>query len=140
METALSRTSLPITMVPFRSLTTTRARGCISTFRLSRSASNSESPLDGNPCRSTRPLSTAVAIGFPTVWLIAAAMSRVIRKSGSRTSSAILTSLLRSIEASRSIRPPLGIRPAVGWFTCLEFVPACPAVYPPRVTAPWASA
>ena len=32
---------------------------------------------------------------------------------------------------SRSTSPPLGTRPAVGWFTCLVLPPR-PAVYPPK--------
>ena len=116
METAPKRTSLPMTTVPVRSLTTTRAWRRTSTGRFSTRASKAGSvgaaALAG--LRSTRRLSIAKATARPNSRLMAAATSSAVLKLGSFSCREILSNLLRSSEVSRSTTPPAGIRPTVG--------------------------
>src|ERR1039457_6758231 len=121
MATGATRTSLPRTMVPVRSLTITRAGRSASTVRFSSSERNSvvRDAKGAGMDTLTRPEFSARAAGAslaPNFWLMAATIRVEVVKSDWRNCRR--TVALGATEgAGRSTVAPLGARPTVGWLT-----------------------
>ena len=77
IATAVSRTSPPATMVPVRSLMTTRALRSGVTSRSSSVATKSTTSVPSGTCTDTAPPSVAVAVPAPKRVLTAAALGRL---------------------------------------------------------------
>ncbi len=135
------RTSAPITMVPERWSTTTRALRSGSTDRFS--IATTARAGDGAPVRAKStvivPESSIVAARRPVDLFITSSIRAAVVKSGSRRASRNVDSFVKSNGTSRSTRAPEGITPAVGTpWTTRAASPS--AATPPAIMVPWATA
>ena len=141
MATVETRTSRPITMMPERSSTTTRAVWSGSTFSCSISVTRRIilPVYFAGICRVTVAGSVGSAVSAPMKSLIADAIRFDVVKSGLRRDRRRerMSFILNAI--SRSIMAPLGTRPLVG--TPRVILAASPSAENPAIaTDPWARA